>query len=128
MMKILGKNMKKKKLVEKTNMVVFNKRKTKSEENEWNWEGRKIEKVRKIVRKANKNRREKVGRLMYGAEIWEWKEQEEIEKVQEKYLRGVLGVDRETPDSIVREECKRKRLRVKGRKREDKMDGKNAGY
>jgi hypothetical protein len=67
-------------------------------------------------------------RLMYGAEIWEWKEQEEIEKVQEKYLRGVLGVDRETPDSIVREECKRKRLRVKGRKREDKMDGKNAGY
>jgi hypothetical protein len=38
-------------------------------------------------------------RLMYGAEIWGWKEQEEIEKVQEKYLRGVLGVDRETPGS-----------------------------
>jgi hypothetical protein len=35
--------------------------------------------------------------LMYGAEIWGWKEQEEVEKVQEKYLRGVLGVDRETP-------------------------------
>jgi hypothetical protein len=29
---------------------------------------------------------------MYGAEIWGWKEQEEVEKVQEKYLRGVLGV------------------------------------
>jgi hypothetical protein len=27
--------------------------------------------------------------------------------VQEKYLRGVLGVDRETPAYIVREECKR---------------------
>jgi hypothetical protein len=26
-----------------------------------------------------------------------WKEQEEVEKVQEKYLRRVLGVDRETP-------------------------------
>jgi hypothetical protein len=25
--------------------------------------------------------------LMYGTEIWEWKEQEEVEKVQEKYLR-----------------------------------------
>jgi hypothetical protein len=32
--------------------------------------------------------------LMYRAEIWRWKEQEEVEK---KYLRGVLGVDRETP-------------------------------
>jgi hypothetical protein len=27
-------------------------------------------------------------------EIWGWKEQEEVEKVQEKYLKGVLGVDR----------------------------------
>jgi hypothetical protein len=42
--------------------------------------------------------------LMYGAEIWGWKEQEEVEKVQEKYLRGVLGVDRESPGYIVREE------------------------
>jgi hypothetical protein len=47
--------------------------------------------------------------------------------VQEKYLRWVLGVDRETPGYIVREECKRNKLRVKARKRaeklEDKMDG-----
>jgi hypothetical protein len=62
--------------------------------------------------------------LMYGAEIWGWKEEEEVEKVQKKYLKGVLGVDRETP---VKEECKRNRLRVKAGKRaakfEDKMDG-----
>jgi hypothetical protein len=49
-----------------------------------------------------------------GTEIWEWKEQEELEKVQEKYLRRVLGVDTETH-------------RVKARKRavkfEEKMDG-----
>jgi hypothetical protein len=45
--------------------------------------------------------------------------------VQEKYLRWVLGVDRETPGCVVREECKR--LRVKAGKRaakfEDKMYG-----
>jgi hypothetical protein len=33
--------------------------------------------------------------------------------VQEKYLRGVLGMDRETPGYIGREECKRNRLKVK---------------
>jgi gentisate 1,2-dioxygenase len=45
MMRSLGK----KKLevnVEKTKMMVFNKRKRKIEENEWNWEGRKIERNR----------------------------------------------------------------------------------
>jgi hypothetical protein len=64
--------------------------------------------------------------LMYRAQIWGWKEREEIEKVQEKYLRGVLGV-------LVREECKRNRMIVKAGKRgakfEEKwMDGKSAGY
>jgi hypothetical protein len=47
--------------------------------------------------------------------------------VQEKYLRGVLGVDRETLGYIVRKECKKNRLRVKAGKRaakfEDKMEG-----
>jgi hypothetical protein len=55
-------------------------------------------------------------------EIWGWKEGEKVESVQETYLRGVLGVDRETPDYIVREECRRKRLRIKA-KFEDKVDG-----
>jgi hypothetical protein len=36
--------------------------------------------------------------------------------VQEKYLRWVLGVERETPEYIVREECKRSKLRVKAGK------------
>jgi hypothetical protein len=52
---------------------------------------------------------------------------EEEEKVQEKYLRGVLGEDREMPGYIVKEECKRNRLRVKAGKRaakfEDKVEG-----
>jgi hypothetical protein len=47
---------------------------------------------------------------MYGAEIWGWKEQEEVEKVQEKYLRGVLGV--------AESEAGKRAARF-----EDKMDG-----
>jgi hypothetical protein len=50
-----------------------------------------------------------------------------VERVQEKYLRGVQGMDRETSGYLVREECKRNRLRVKAGKRaakfENKMDG-----
>jgi hypothetical protein len=65
--------------------------------------------------------------LMYRAEIWGWKEQEKVERVQEKYLRGVLGVNRETPGYIEGEGCKRNRVRVKlvqrATKFEDKMDG-----
>jgi hypothetical protein len=48
-------------------------------------------------------------------------------EVQEKYLRGVLGVDREMPGYTVRKECQRNKLRVKAEKRTakfgDKMDG-----
>jgi hypothetical protein len=69
MMKNLGKYVRKKKPevnVEKTKMMVFNKRKRKSVENKWNCEGRKIETSAntwvtqsmkehgEIVRKANK--------------------------------------------------------------------------
>jgi hypothetical protein len=47
--------------------------------------------------------------------------------VQEKYLRGVLDVDREMPGYIVREKCKGNTLRVKAGRRvakfEDKMNG-----
>jgi spore germination protein GerM len=78
MMRNLGKYVRKKKKLEanvkKTKMMVFNKRKRKSEENEWKWEESKIERVsgfrylnytfneratdkaqvREVVRKANK--------------------------------------------------------------------------
>jgi hypothetical protein len=99
-------------IVEKTKMMVFNKKKRKIQQvNEFKYLGytfneRATDKahIREIVRKANKisdfrrrmmmfdNLIESI--LMYRAEIWRWKEQEEVEK---KYLRGVLGVNRETP-------------------------------
>jgi hypothetical protein len=41
--------------------------------------------------------------MMYGAEIWGWREQEGLGGVQGKYLKWVLGVDRETPGYIVME-------------------------
>jgi hypothetical protein len=68
-MRTLGKYVREKKLevnVEKTKMMVFNKRKRKNEENGWKWKGKAH--IREIVRKANKvarcveNRRDKVGR------------------------------------------------------------------
>jgi hypothetical protein len=48
MMKRLEKYVSKKKMevnIEETKMMVINKRMKKSEENEWNWEGRKIEQI-----------------------------------------------------------------------------------
>ncbi|CAH1366377.1 unnamed protein product, partial [Tenebrio molitor] len=45
-----------------------------------------------------------------------------MERVQEKYLRWVLGVDRETGGYKVRAECKRSRLRVKVGKRAAKFE------
>jgi hypothetical protein len=48
MMKNLGKYLRKKKVVmnvEKTKIMVFNKRKGKNEDNEWNWEEKKIEQL-----------------------------------------------------------------------------------
>jgi hypothetical protein len=107
MMMNLGKSVRKKKLevnVEKAKMMVFNKRKRKSEENEWNWEGRKIEQVnefkhlgytfneratdkahiREIVMKENKV----VGCVCgIGERKWRWKEQEEVESARKIFER-----------------------------------------
>jgi len=42
--------------------------------------------------------------LMYGTEIWGWKECETVEKCQDKCIRWTLGLDWTTPSYIVREE------------------------
>ncbi|CAD6237894.1 GSCOCG00012500001-RA-CDS, partial [Cotesia congregata] len=40
--------------------------------------------------------------MSYGVEIWGWKSREEIERVQERYLRWILGVSRRVAGYLVR--------------------------
>lgn len=50
-------------------------------------------------------------------ELWGWREREMIEKLEEKYLRWVLGVDSKTPEYMVREELQRDKLRGRAGRR-----------
>jgi len=50
--------------------------------------------------------------LLYGVEIWGWREEEVVERIQERYIRWVLELDTCTPGYIVREEAKRDKMRV----------------
>lgn len=54
-----------------------------------------------------------VGVLAYGAEIWGWLERESIEKIQLKYLKWCLELQRCTPDYIVLEETKRGKIKIR---------------
>ncbi|XP_071572942.1 uncharacterized protein [Temnothorax nylanderi] len=47
----------------------------------------------------------------YGAEIWGWREREGMERLEERYIRWVLGVGGKTPWYLVREELQREKLR-----------------
>lgn len=66
--------------------------------------------------------------VSYGVEIWVWKERESLEKLQERFLKWILGVERSTPGYMVRKELQREKLKgrseglelrkeVRGRKR-----------
>lgn len=49
--------------------------------------------------------------------MWGWKEKEGMERVEERYLRWMLGVDRETPGCLVREELQREKVRGRAGRR-----------
>ncbi|KYN29873.1 hypothetical protein ALC57_00672 [Trachymyrmex cornetzi] len=72
------------------------------------WDKECIEKKKRVRRKYGK---------YYRVEIWGWKDREEVESLQERYLRWVLGVERRTPGYLVREELQREKLRAKAGKR-----------
>jgi len=55
--------------------------------------------------------------LSYGVEIWGWEERESIEKLEERYMRWLLGVERMTPWYLVREELQREKLRCRAARR-----------
>lgn len=42
------------------------------------------------------------------------KEREEIERIEERYLRWLLGVDRRTPGYMVRKKMQREKMRESG--------------
>ncbi|XP_039303441.1 uncharacterized protein LOC120357339 [Solenopsis invicta] len=47
----------------------------------------------------------------YRVEIWGWKEREALERLQERFLKWVMGVNWGTPRYMVREEIQRGKLR-----------------
>ncbi|EZA58483.1 hypothetical protein X777_01104 [Ooceraea biroi] len=49
--------------------------------------------------------------ISYGVEVWGWKERKEIERLQERYIRWVMGVERQTPGYLIREEVQRDLLK-----------------
>ncbi|EFN67046.1 hypothetical protein EAG_02771 [Camponotus floridanus] len=87
-------------------------------------EARTQEQVWKVI---NKERRRKVevnkeigieewdmgSVVAFGVEVWRWKEWNKIERLQERYMRWVLGVEGRTPGYMVREEGKKEKMRTK---------------
>lgn len=46
----------------------------------------------------------------YGVEIWVWKEREVMERVQDRYLKWIMGVGRYTPGYMMRGEIQMDKL------------------
>lgn len=56
--------------------------------------------------------------MMYGAEVWRWCEYEnELEKIQDKYIKWTLKLDKTTPGYVIHLETKRNKLAIKAAKR-----------
>lgn len=53
----------------------------------------------------------------YGVEIYGWEERESVEKLEERYLRWLLGVGPRTPGYMVREELQREKFRGRAERR-----------
>ncbi|KAL6418193.1 hypothetical protein ACFW04_012282 [Cataglyphis niger] len=53
----------------------------------------------------------------YEVEIWGWRERKELERLQERYLRWVLGLEWGTPGYMVKKELQREKLRGKAGRR-----------
>jgi len=58
----------------------------------------------------------------YGVEVWGWKEREGIERLHERFLRWILGVEKRTPGYLVREEMQREMMRSRAGRRAWNME------
>lgn len=57
--------------------------------------------------------------LSYRIEIWGWKQREGVERLEERYLRWVLGLERRTPGFF--DKGRNKERKVKGESRKESM-------
>jgi len=55
--------------------------------------------------------------MAYGVEIWGWRERERMERMQERYLRWMMGVGWRVPGYMIREELQRDKLRGRAGRR-----------
>lgn len=62
------------------------------------------------------------GIITYGAEQWGWKERKEIEKIQMKYIRWTLKLNRNTPWHTIRKETERRKILHETAKRAMRFD------
>lgn len=62
--------------------------------------------------------------LMYGVEIWGWREYKEMEGIQDKYIKWSLKLDRTTPSHMLHLETKREKISTKTGKRAIKYEEK----
>jgi len=65
-----------------------------------------------------------MGIIMYGAEIWGWREREELEVIQKKYIKWSLGFDSCTPDYIIYKESGTDKIRITAGYRAVKLEEK----
>lgn len=75
-------------------------------------------------RNFGNNFEERMFNSLYATEIWDWKETEEVERIQEKYIRWTLGLDVNTSGYIILEETKMDKVRIEVSKRAMKYEEK----
>ena len=62
----------------------------------------------------------------YGVKVWGWKEREGLERMQEKYLKWLLGVEWGTPGYMIREELQRDKVKTRAGRRAWTFEGRLA--
>ena len=50
---------------------------------------------------------------MYGAEIWGWNDEGRLDIIKRRYMKWILGLDKVTPNYILREETREEEIRTK---------------